>query len=133
MFRTYMKNWIRKYASIHFDLKEILDLGRDKFIFTAFAISIILIVLSIFVGFTNFIGINGKLVMNYDILGNPILGDIDTIGSIIAILSAVIIMNFFLIYITYSRDKFFAYTLSFANVGISVLVLGALFGIGSFN
>ena len=110
-----------------------LVLSKDRLVVIPFAISMVLILIAIFIGFTNFVYVNGKLIINYGNSGSPILGDLGEISSIILIGSAIILINLFLIYVVYNRERFFAYALSFTNVLISALILATLIGIASFN
>lgn len=108
-------------------------ISRDRFILFPFIASVLLMLISIFIGFTRFVDTGGKLVINYSSSGAPILGDLGEISSIILIAGTIILINLGLIYTIYYRKRIFAYVLSLTNVLISGLILATLMAISSFN
>lgn len=110
-----------------------IRLMKDKFILLPFVASIVLMLISIFIVAANFAYISGGLIVNYGTEGFPILGDLATLQTIIAIASGIILINLFLIYKIYSLERFFAHALSLTNLFISILTLLGLSGIVSLN
>ena len=110
-----------------------INIAKDKLIIQPFVVSAIVFLISIFMGSTRFTDIAGKLIINYDIADAPILGDQLTISSLISISATIIVVNLFLIYAVYSRERFFSYILSFVNLFISAGILATLLKISSFN
>ncbi len=108
-------------------------LTKDRLILIPFSVSTVVILIAIFIGFTNFVDVNGRLILNHNLSGLPVLGGLSEITSVIIISIAIILINLYLIYIVYNRERFFAYVFSFSNVVISILTLSALMVVSSFN
>ena len=106
---------------------------KDKLVIFPFAVSVVLVLISIFVGFTSFMDVGGKLIVNYDFSGIPVLGDLGTIGSIISIAITIVLVNLFLMYSIYNRQRSFAYALLFTNSAVAMLTLVVILRIRSFN
>lgn len=111
----------------------IIRLTKDRLILFPFAISTIAVLIAIFIGFTKFVDVSGKLIINHNIWGLPVLGGLDEITAVILVSIAILLINLYLIYSIYNRERFFSYILSFSNVGISVLILVAILRVSSFN
>ena len=106
---------------------------RNPFIIFATAFSILMLVLSIFVGLSRLEGVSGNLIMNLDPMNSPILGDASSLMSLFWILAAIIIINLILVYEVYNRELFMSYILSSSSMIVAILIFVATSIVASLN
>lgn len=105
---------------------------KDKLIIIPFGVTCAIFIISIFLslGFANY---TGKLIINYDLSGGPVLGDFDSILSAVAIFGAIAAINYGLAYVLYDRERFLSYVLSISTPIIGLLLFIMMKAVGSLN
>lgn len=84
--------------------------------------------------YANFGGTENLLVVHFDAYrGIDFLGSKADVFGIVGSSAAMLLINFWLAYIFYGRDRFFSYILTGVTVFLSLLILITILGIISIN
>ncbi len=109
---------------------------KDKKIQLAFSGSLLLLITSAIVGF---VGLpryaGGPLVIRFDTLADEVtlLGGIGTFYGVLGVVVAMFVINFFLAFVIYKRERFLSYILAFGTLFLSLLFLAVVFTITAIN
>jgi hypothetical protein len=106
---------------------------KNPFMIFSIAFSLLMLVMSIFVGLSHLEGITGNLIVNLDPHNSPILGDASSLTALFWILAAVIVVNAILVYEVYNREVFISYILSSSSMIVSTLIFVATSIFASLN
>lgn len=112
----------------------IRDFKKDKFLFYPFLIGFGLILIALILASLGLIKTNNLLIMHYDSYkGIDFLGEKRDVFSVIGLSAVIILLNFWLAVKVYFKERFLAYSLSFASQIFSLLILIGVFVIISIN
>ena len=110
-----------------------IELIKDKLIIIPWVLSIAVTVLDGSIVFINFAGDNSQFVVNYSYALKPLLGDADSLYSILGVLIGLLIINLALTFYIYSKQKFLSYVISIATLAISLIFFITILAVTSIN
>ncbi|OGY59337.1 MAG: hypothetical protein A3B23_04055 [Candidatus Colwellbacteria bacterium RIFCSPLOWO2_01_FULL_48_10] len=106
---------------------------KNPFLVFSVCFSVLMLILAVFIGVSAFEGQAGKLIINFDGRGLPVLGEAVSIFSLFGILAAMIAINSVLVFQIYNRERFLSYVLSATTIIVSLLILIATSMVVSMN
>lgn len=111
-----------------------MSIAKDVYIRSSFIISIILIAIGLVLTYNAFKTTEHLLVIHFDAYrGIDFLGDKSDVFRILYGGGAIVLVNIFLSWLLYSRERFLSRIISFSSVFLSLLILVAVTVIISIN
>ncbi len=106
---------------------------KDKLIIVPWILSVSAIVFSASIVAVNFSGDNSQFVINYSYVFKPLLSDVNSLYSVLGIISGLLIVNSGLTFYVYRRERFLSYVISIATLAISLIFLITILSVTSIN
>lgn len=107
---------------------------KDIHIVASMALAIIALIIAAGLVYVNFADVNHLLVIHFDAhRGIDLFGQKISVYNILWSNLLLIIINFFLVTVFYSRARFMAYLLAYSTTSLSLLILAAIMVIISVN
>ena len=109
------------------------EVFKNPIITTSFAASVVIFVVSIFFVFGLLQGGSGDLAVNFNLENDFVHKDVATVREVLILLGAMILINLFLVYEIFARNRALACILSVATAVASLIVAIALHQVVQLN